>query len=139
MVSLLAGKQAPRTSLQNIPRLISAYYTHFPDPENPAHQVAFGTSGHRGSSLRNSFNERHILAISQAICDYRRAEGIDGPLFLVMDTHALSEPAMMTAVEVLAANDVELVIQANLGYTPTPVISHAILTYNRNRHVGLIS
>ena len=137
MVSLLAGKPAPRTSLQNIPRLISAYYTHFPDPENPAHQVAFGTSGHRGSSLRNSFNERHILAISQAICDYRRAEGIDGPLFLGMDTHALSEPAMMTAVEVLAANDVELVIQANLGYTPTPVISHAILTYNRNRHAHL--
>lgn len=133
MTSQLAGKPAPRTLLQNIPRLISAYYTHLPDPNNPAHQVAFGTSGHRGSSLRNSFNERHILAISQAICDYRREEGIDGPLFLGMDTHALSEPAMVTAVEVLAANDVELVIQAGMGYTPTPVISHAILTYNRNR------
>jgi phosphoglucomutase len=133
MTSQLAGKPAPRTLLQNIPRLISAYYTHLPDPDNPAHQVAFGTSGHRGSSLRNSFNERHILAISQAICDYRREEGIGGPLFLGMDTHALSEPAMVTAVEVLAANDVELVIQAGMGYTPTPVISHAILTYNRNR------
>lgn len=137
MMSQLAGKPAPRTLLQNIPQLISAYYTHLPDPDNPAHQVAFGTSGHRGSSLRNSFNERHILAISQAICDYRREEGIDGPLFLGMDTHALSEPAMVTAVEVLAANDVELVIQANMGYTPTPVISHAILTYNRNRQAHL--
>lgn len=133
MTSELAGKPAPRSLLVNIPRLIAAYYTHLPDPDNPAHQVAFGTSGHRGSSLRNSFNEHHILAISQAICDYRRKEGIDGPLFLGMDTHALSEPAMRTAVEVLAANDVELVIQAGLGYTPTPVISHAILTYNRNR------
>lgn len=133
MTSQLAGQPAPRTLLPNIPRLISAYYTHIPDPENPAHQVAFGTSGHRGSSLRNSFNERHILAISQAICDFRREEGIDGPLFLGMDTHALSEPAMVTAVEVLAANDVELVIQAGMGYTPTPVVSHAILTYNRNR------
>ncbi len=133
MTSELAGKPAPRSLRVNIPRLIAAYYTHLPDPDNPAHQVAFGTSGHRGSSLRNSFNEHHILAISQAICDYRREEGIDGPLFLGMDTHALSEPAMRTAVEVLAANDVELVIQAGLGYTPTPVISHAILTYNRNR------
>ncbi|MBK8800252.1 MAG: alpha-D-glucose phosphate-specific phosphoglucomutase [Anaerolineales bacterium] len=137
MVSQLAGKPAPRALLENIPRLISAYYTHLPDVENPAHQVAFGTSGHRGSSLRNSFNEQHILAISQAICDYRRQEGIDGPLFLGMDTHALSEPAMVTAVEVLAANDIELVIQAGMGYTPTPVISHAILTYNRGRHAHL--
>lgn len=137
MTSLLAGQPAPRTLLQNIPRLISGYYTLIPDPDNPAHQVAFGTSGHRGSSLRNSFNEPHILSISQAICDYRREEGIDGPLFLGMDTHALSEPAMMTAVEVLAANDVELVIQAGMGYTPTPVISHAILTYNRNRQAHL--
>lgn len=133
MTSELAGKPAPRSLQVNIPRLVAAYYTHLPDPDNPAHQVAFGTSGHRGSSLRNSFNEYHILAISQAICDYRREEGIDGPLFLGMDTHALSEPAMRTAVEVLAANDVELVIQAGMGYTPTPVISHAILTYNRNR------
>lgn len=133
MTSELAGKPAPRSLLVNVPRLIAAYYTHLPDPDNPAHQVAFGTSGHRGSALRNSFNEHHILAISQAICDYRREEDIDGPLFLGMDTHALSEPALRTAVEVLAANDVELVIQAGLGYTPTPVISHAILTYNRNR------
>ena len=92
-LSPLAGKPAPRAILTNIPRLISAYYTHIPDPENPAHQVAFGTSGHRGSSVRCSFNERHILAITQAICDYRRAQGIDGPLFLGMDSHALSEPA----------------------------------------------
>ena len=136
-LSPLAGKPATRAILTNIPRLISAYYTHIPDPENPAHQVAFGTSGHRGSSVRNSFNERHILAITQAICDYRRAQAIDGPLFLGMDSHALSEPAMDTAIEVLAANDVELVIQANQGYTPTPVISHAILTYNRNRHAHM--
>jgi len=136
-LSLLAGKPAPRAILTNIPRLIAAYYTHIPDPENPAHQVAFGTSGHRGSSVRCSFNERHILAITQAICDYRRAQQIDGPLFLGMDSHALSEPALDTAVEVLAANDVELVIQADHGYTPTPVISHAILTYNRNRHAHM--
>ncbi|MCB9115367.1 MAG: alpha-D-glucose phosphate-specific phosphoglucomutase [Caldilineaceae bacterium] len=136
-LSPLAGKPAPRAILTNIPRLISAYYTHIPDPENPAHQVAFGTSGHRGSSVRCSFNERHILAITQAICDYRRAQGIDGPLFLGMDSHALSEPALDTAVEVLAANDIELVIQADHGYTPTPVISHAILTYNRNRHAHM--
>jgi len=136
-LSPLAGKSAPRTLLTNIPRLISAYYTHLPDPENPAHQVAFGTSGHRGSSVRNSFNERHILAITQAICDYRRTQRIDGPLFLGMDSHALSEPALDTAIEVLAANDTELVIQAARGYTPTPVISHAILTYNRNRHAHM--
>ncbi|MFM7583384.1 MAG: phosphoglucomutase, alpha-D-glucose phosphate-specific, partial [Caldilinea sp.] len=137
MTNPLAGQPAPRTLLQNIPRLITAYYTQEPDPDNPAHQVAFGTSGHRGTSLRNSFNEKHILAISQAICDHRRATGVEGPLFLGMDTHALSEPALVTAVEVLAANDVELVLQTGLGYTPTPVISHAILTYNRNRHAHL--
>ncbi len=137
MTHPLAGQPAPRTLLQNIPRLIAAYYTQEPDPDNPAHQVAFGTSGHRGTSLRNSFNEKHILAISQAICDHRRATGVEGPLFLGMDTHALSEPALVTAVEVLAANDVELVLQTGLGYTPTPVISHAILTYNRNRHAHL--
>jgi len=137
MTHPLAGQPAPRTLLQNIPRLVAAYYTQEPDPDNPAHQVAFGTSGHRGTSLRNSFNEKHILAISQAICDHRRATGVEGPLFLGMDTHALSEPALVTAVEVLAANDVELVLQAGMGYTPTPVISHAILTYNRNRHAHL--
>ena len=133
----LAGKPAPREMLQNLPRLVTAYFTHEPDPNNPAHQVAFGTSGHRGSSLKCSFNEQHILAISQAICDYRRAEGIDGPLFIGMDTHALSEPAQVTAIEVFAANDVEVVMQAGLGYAPTPAISHAILTYNRGRHAHL--
>jgi len=133
----LAGKPAPREVLQNIPRLVSAYYTHTPDPDNPAHQVAFGTSGHRGSSLKNSFNEQHILAISQAICDYRRAQGIDGPLYIGMDTHALSEPAQITAIEVFAGNEVDVVMQAGMGYTPTPAISHAILTHNRGRHTHL--
>ena len=127
----LAGKPAPRSILENIPRLIAAYYTHQPDSADPAQQVAFGTSGHRGSSIRNSFNEAHILAVSQAVCDYRQAQGTDGPLFLGMDTHALSEPAFASAIEVFAANSVDLFIDAGLGYTPTPVISHAILTYNR--------
>ena len=133
----LAGKPAPREMLINTPRLVAAYYTHRPDPENPAHRVAFGTSGHRGTSLKNSFNEDHILAISQAICEYRQAQGIGGPLFVGMDTHALSEPALYTAVEVFAANDVQIMIQDGLGYTPTPVISHAILTYNQGRTSGL--
>ncbi len=130
----LAGKPAPSELLQNLPRLVTAYFTHEPDPSNPAHQVAFGTSGHRGSSIKCSFNEQHILAISQAICDYRRSEGIDGPLFIGMDTHALSEPAQVTAIEVFAANDVEVAMQAGMGYAPTPAISHAILTYNLGRH-----
>ncbi len=130
----LAGKPAPSELLQNLPRLVTAYFTQEPDPSNPAHQVAFGTSGHRGSSVKCSFNEHHILAISQAICDYRRSEGIDGPLFIGMDTHALSEPAQVTAIEVFAANDVEVAMQAGLGYAPTPAISHAILTYNQGRH-----
>ena len=130
----LAGKPAPSELLQNLPRLVTAYFTHEPDPSNPAHQVAFGTSGHRGSSVKCSFNEQHILAISQAICDYRRSEGIDGPLFIGMDTHALSEPAQVTAIEVFAANDVEVAMQAGMGYAPTPAISHAILTYNQGRH-----
>jgi phosphoglucomutase len=116
---------------------MSAYYTHTPDVENPAHRVSFGTSGHRGSSVKNSFNEWHILAISQAICEYRAAQGTTGPLFLGMDTHALSEAAQATAVEVLAANGVTLMIQAGHGYTPTPVISHAILTANRGKTSGL--
>lgn len=132
----LAGKPAPRSALTNIPRLVSAYYTHRPDPADPAHAVSFGTSGHRGSSTKHSFNEEHILAISQAIAEYRRQQGITGPLYLGMDTHALSEPAMATAVEVLAANEVPIVLQTGLGYTPTPVISHAILTYNRGRTAG---
>ena len=133
----LAGQPAPYESLINIPRLISAYYTHRPDVSDPAQRVAFGTSGHRGSSLSNSFNEGHILAISQAICELRQAQGITGPLYIGMDSHALSEPALASALEVLAANGVAVVVQQGLGYTPTPVISHAILTYNRGRSSGL--
>ncbi|HAE86383.1 MAG TPA: phosphoglucomutase, alpha-D-glucose phosphate-specific [Anaerolineaceae bacterium] len=126
----LAGKPAPLGVLVNIPRLVSAYYTLHPDPQNPAHAVVFGTSGHRGSSLTGSFNQDHVLAISQAIAEYRKAAGITGPLFMGMDTHALSEPALYTALEVFAGNGVELMIHAGMRYTPTPVISHAILTYN---------
>ena len=133
----LAGKLAPHEMLVNVPRLVSAYYTNQPDPGQPAHRVAFGTSGHRGSSHTYSFNETHILAISQAICEYRKMQGYSGPLYMGMDTHALSEPAMYTALEVFAANAVEVVIQQGLGYTPTPVISLAILTYNRGRSSGL--
>ena len=129
----LAGKPAPQEILVNIPRLMAAYYILTPDSENPAQRVAFGTSGHRGTSLQKSFNEAHILAISQAICEYRRAQGVNGPLFLGMDTHALSEAALATAVEVFAANEVTICIQASGGYTPTPVISHAILTHNREQ------
>jgi phosphoglucomutase len=132
----LAGQAAPREILINVPRLISAYYTHRPDPSDRGHRVAFGTSGHRGSSLNNSFNEAHILAISQAISELRKAQNISGPLYLGMDTHALSEPALYTAIEVFAANQVETVIQEGIGYTPTPVISYAILTYNRGRSTG---
>jgi len=126
----LAGKPAPLEVLVNIPRLVSAYYTLHPDPQNPAQAVAFGTSGHRGSSLTGSFNEDHVLAISQAIAEYRKVAGITGPLFMGIDTHALSEPAHNTALEVFAGNGVELMIHAGMRYTPTPVISHAILTYN---------
>ena len=133
----LAGKLAPHEMLVNVPRLVSAYYTNQPDPGQPAHRVAFGTSGYRGSSHTYSFNETHILAISQAICEYRKMQGYSGPLYMGMDTHALSEPAMYTALEVFAANAVEVVIQQGLGYTPTPVISLAILTYNRGRSSGL--
>lgn len=133
----LAGKPAPYEVLINVPRLISAYYTYQPNPDDPAHRVAFGTSGHRGSSLLHSFNEPHILAISQAICEYRQGQNITGPLYIGMDTHALSEPALYSAVEVFAANGVEIVIQQGLGYTPTPVISHAILMHNRGRKTGL--
>ncbi len=133
----LAGKPAPRSLLANIPRLVTAYYTHKPDVSDPTQRVAFGTSGHRGSSLKNSFNEEHILTISQAICDYRKLKKIDGPLFVGIDTHALSEPAFASALEVFAANDVTVMFQKGLRYTPTPVISHAILTYNRAREKGL--
>ena len=133
----LAGQVAPYEILINVPRLVSAYYTNQPDISIPTQQVSFGTSGHRGTSLNNSFNEWHILAISQAICEYRKAQRYNGPLYIGMDTHALSEPALYSAVEVLAANGVEVVIQKGLGYTPTPVISHAILTYNRGRTFDL--
>jgi len=133
----LAGKPAPRELLANIPRLVSSYYTHQPDVSTPTQQVSFGTSGHRGTSLENSFNEDHVLAISQAICEYRRANGINGPLYVGMDTHALSEPALATAIEVFAANEMQIKIQIDHGFTPTPVISHAILTYNRGKKSGL--
>ena len=132
----LAGKPAPRELLVNVPRLISAYYTEQPDPANPAQRVSFGTSGHRGSSFKSTFNEAHIAAICQALVEYRTEVGIRGPLYLGMDTHALSEPAHSTAVEVLAANGVELYVDAGRGYVPTPVISHAILTFNRD-HPGV--
>jgi phosphoglucomutase len=132
-VSPLAGKPAPKDLLVDVARLERDYYARTPDLEDPAQRVAFGTSGHRGSSLRGSFNEAHILATTQAICDYRRAQRIDGPLYLGKDTHALSAPAERTALEVLAANGVETVIQRDGGFTPTPVISRAILVYNRDR------
>ncbi len=136
-ISPLAGKPAEPSILINVPRLVTAYYTEQPDPSVPDQRVAFGTSGHRGSSLDNAFNEAHILAITQAICLYRRQQGIDGPLFIGIDTHALSEPAFATAMEVLAANGVDVMVDANDGYTPTPVVSHAILTYNRDKRQGL--
>jgi len=132
----LAGKPAPISMLIDVPKLVSAYYTMHPDVSQPEQQVAFGTSGHRGVSLKHSFNEDHILAITQAICCYRNEQGITGPLFLGMDTHALSAPAHATALEVLAANGVEVMIHQGSGYTPTPVISHAILTFNRIRTSG---
>jgi phosphoglucomutase len=135
-VSPLAGKPAPASMLVNVPRLVTAYYTEHPDPSVAAERVAFGTSGHRGSAFERSFNEAHILAITQAICLYRRAHRIDGPLFIGMDTHALSEPAFASALEVLAANGVEVMIDRARGYTPTPVISHAILRYNLGRLSG---
>ncbi len=129
----LAGKQAPKEALANIPSLVAAYYAYSPDVANLSEQVSFGTSGHRGSSVKKSFNEEHILAISQAICEFRAQNGIDGILFVGMDTHALSEPARISAIEVFAANGVEVRYQSGFGYTPTPVISHAILTHNKGR------
>jgi phosphoglucomutase len=128
-----AGQPAQRADLVDVPRLITSYYAVHPDPADPAQQVAFGTSGHRGSSLRGSFNEDHIVATSQAICDYRASRGYTGPLFLGRDTHALSEPATVSALEVFAANDVTVLVDSRDGYTPTPAVSHAILT---NRHRG---
>jgi len=136
-VSPLAGKPATPAMLVDVPKLITAYYTERPDPSVPAQRVVFGTSGHRGSAFDRSFNEWHILAISQAICLYRRQQKIDGPLFLGMDTHALSVPALATALEVLAANGVDVMLAQADEYTPTPVVSHAILTYNHGRATGL--
>lgn len=126
----MAGKKSPSNQLANIPHLVAAYYTMQPDAHNPAHRVSFGTSGHRGSSLKSSFNEAHIIAITQAVCEYRQKSGITGPLFMGKDTHALSEPAHCTALEVLAANGVTVCIDDKNGYVPTPVISHAILAFN---------
>jgi phosphoglucomutase len=136
-VNSMAGKPADPASLINVPRLVTAYYTGQPDPSVASQRVMFGTSGHRGSALDNAFNEAHILAITQAICLYRKQQGIDGPLYIGFDTHALSEPAFASAMEVLAANGVDVMVDADNGYTPTPVISHAILCYNRNRKSGL--
>jgi len=136
-VSPLAGKPAPESILANIPRLVTNYYALEPDPAQSTQKVAFGTSGHRGTSTEGSFNEKHILAITQAICLHRKQQGINGPLFIGIDTHALSEPAFASALEVLAANEVEVMIDNRDGFTPTPVVSHAILTYNRGRSSGL--
>jgi len=136
-VSPLAGKPATPEMLVNVPRLVTAYYTDVPDASVQAQRVAFGTSGHRGSSFERTFNEWHVLAISQAICDYRKRRGIGGPLFLGIDTHALSVPACASALEVLAANGVEIMLAEDDEYTPTPAVSHAILTYNRGRSSGL--
>jgi phosphoglucomutase len=132
-----AGKPVDAASLVNVPRLVTAYFASKPDPADPLQRVAFGTSGHRGSSLKNSFNEDHILATTQAICDHRRQIGLTGPLFIGIDTHALAEPALASAIEVFAANGVDIMIDEHGGYTPTPVISHAILTYNKGRTSGL--
>ena len=136
-ISPLAGKPADPSILIDVPRLVAAYYTARPDPSVAAQRVAFGTSGHRGCSLDSSFNEAHILAITQAICDYRKQQSVDGPLYIGFDTHALSEPAFKTALEVLAGNGIEAMIDAENSYTPTPVISHAILSYNQGRTRGL--
>jgi phosphoglucomutase len=136
-VSALAGKPADPALLVSIPRLVAAYYSEQPDPSVADERVSFGTSGHRGSSLTRSFNEWHVLAIAQAVCRYRKHQGIDGPLFIGIDTHALSEPANRSALEVLAANGVAVHIAVNDEYTPTPAVSHAILTYNRGRASGL--
>ena len=136
-ISPLAGKPAPQSILVDIPKLLAAYVDLTPDPSVPAQRVAFGTSGHRGSSFERSFNAAHILAISQAICEYRKGRGIDGPLFIGADTHALSQPAFENALEVLAANGITTMISAGGEFTPTPAVSHAILTYNRGRTTGL--
>src|SRR6188472_151469 len=136
-LSRLAGKPPPANMLVDLPKLITAYYTERPDPGIASQRVAFGTSGHRGSSFERSFNEAHVLAITQAICGYRKQKDITGPLFLGFDTHALSAPAFASALEVLAANEVEVMIAAGDEYTPTPALSHAILKYNRGRKSAL--
>ncbi len=136
-ISPLAGKLLPASALVDVARLVTAYFTLSPDPANPAQRVAFGTSGHRGSAFDGTFNETHILAISQAVCRHRQAAGVDGPLFVGIDTHALSRPALATALEVFAANGVDAFIDEHDGYTPTPVISRAILAHNRGRTAGL--
>ncbi|WP_375415385.1 phosphoglucomutase (alpha-D-glucose-1,6-bisphosphate-dependent) [uncultured Bradyrhizobium sp.] len=136
-INPLAGTIAAPSMLANVPRLVTAYFAGKPDPSVPSQRVAFGTSGHRGSAFGNAFNEAHILSISQALCDHRARSGISGPLFIGIDTHALAEPALASALEVFAANGVDVMIDAQDGYTPTPVISHAILTYNKGRDSGL--
>ena len=133
----LAGKPAPADILEDIPALLAAYDNVQPDPSKSEQRVSFGTSGHRGTSLAGTFNDDHISAVCQAICEFRTGKGIDGPLYLAKDTHALSDPAFRTAIEVFAANDVNVVYQSEFGFTPTPVISHAILTFNRDRKSGL--
>jgi phosphoglucomutase len=137
IISPLAGQPAPADMLLDVPRLITAYYEGIPDPAVRSERVSFGTSGHRGSAFDNTFNEHHVLAISEAICRYRRSHGIGGPLFLGIDTHALSAPACATALEVLAAHGVDVMLAANDEYTPTPAVSHAILCYNRGRTEAL--
>ncbi len=136
-ISPLAGKPATSAPLVDIPKLLTAYFLVEPDPSVPAQRVAFGTSGHRGSAFTASFNERHVLAVTQAICNYRKKNSIDGPLFMGIDTHALSQPACASAIEVLAANGVDVMLAVNDEYTPTPAVSHAILVYNKGRTSGL--
>src|ERR1700727_1991785 len=136
-ISPLAGKPAPKSILVDVPKLLAAYVDLRPDPSVPAQRVAFGTSGHRGSSFDRSFNEAHILAISQAICEYRQSKGIDGPRFIGAAPHALSQPAFENALEVLAANGVETMISTGGEFTPTPAVSHAILVYNKGRKSGM--
>lgn len=133
----LAGQPPHHSMLVNVPLLVTRYFVDRPDISNESHRVAFGTSGHRGSSLNGSFNETHILAIAQAVCDYRRSNGYTGPLFVGRDTHALSEPSFVNVVEVLAANETPIMVQKGFGYTPTPVVSHAILAHNRSNPPGL--
>src|SRR6186997_859516 len=131
-----AGTPAQPSDLVDVPHLVTSYYTLVPDPADVDEQVAFGTSGHRGTSLKTSFNETHILATTQAICDYRREQGYDGPLFIGRDTHGLSEPAWASALEVLAANDVTVLVDADDRYTPTPAVSHAIIRANRGKDLA---